>query len=220
MKRRRDKLKNTSRSAVVAALLSLLLVALNGCALVGNPNPGVTKGLSQAEATERLMAMEGLTEGSASVISHYEGFQRRVSIQLVVKVDPGYSIARGSEFVDYLVRLAWSINNTRPNRSLYIHIKTDPQIDVPAAFRRAGWKDENGPDSFALLRVSDLKDEVGEWPGNAPTAPPDLLQKLERDPVDDEVISAPRPWPRGGADIGRVPWCAHEPESPRRNDAS
>ncbi|SIO16147.1 hypothetical protein [Agromyces cerinus] len=152
-------------AAFVAATLSLV-----GCG-------GITPGGQKADtASVQLLNIDGVDSGGAYADGVWAGFNHEKRIGVSVTLDPG--VEPTPEFFDYLVELAWSVNDHEPNKPVSVYLRTDPQVNVREVAEGAGWTslhelafDEIG----GPISLDDVEERFGPWPGEPPEAPTNAL---------------------------------------------
>ncbi|MFD1575900.1 hypothetical protein ACFSEO_17350 [Agromyces cerinus subsp. nitratus] len=158
------------RRILVTAALVVAMLALTGCG-------GITVGGQKADtAGVQLLNIDGVDSGGVYAGTVWAGLTRKDQSSVSVTLDPG--VEPTPEFFDYLVELAWSVNDNKPNEPVSVHIRSDPQLNVRELAEEAGWTslhelafDEIGGPIF----LDDVEERFGPWPGEPPEAPTDAL---------------------------------------------
>jgi hypothetical protein len=163
-----------SRRAVAALLAAVLAVGLTGCF----PSRGVSGGQTAAAAMGEVKSLPGASSSTyvASDSSH-SGFAEQNATTVHINIEPGHHIQDPEALVDFLIRVAWSVNDARPNSSLMVVIDSDMPIDAVTAAQSAGWTSAHAFDdgrNAVFVKLSEAKQRLGAWPGKVPTVPDGL----------------------------------------------
>ena len=158
------------------AFAALIAVAIVGCF----SGCSITRAGQTADAAAiEVKSLQGISN-SSDVYSNssYSGFTKQNSTLVVVTVDPDRRIENTGQLVEFLIRVAWSVNDAQPNMELMVTIKSTAPIDAVAAAQAAGWtgahafNDERGT---VFIPLSEAKKRLGAWPGKVPTAPDGVI---------------------------------------------
>jgi hypothetical protein len=159
------KRKHTTRALVaVIALASMVTLTLSGCV-------SVRGGQSEHDASNQIRSVPGLSSGEVSVSNSYNGFQKVTLTAARVTVKPNYVVKNPAALVDYLIRVAWSANQSKPNQMLGVNVDSTQPFDAAAAAKSAGWKSAKSLAQFPAIVSIDLKEvkkRLGDWPGKVP----------------------------------------------------
>jgi len=111
----------------VTALTTVIITLLSGCVLSSKYEDIKREGGTTAEAVEEtLESIDGITEAQYLSYEYYnpgEGglfSSEGMNIFLTVTIDPNYSIDDPEEFLDYMVKMAWSVNEHYPAGNVVI----------------------------------------------------------------------------------------------------
>ncbi len=172
-----DKVKRIFRAVLVGAII----FGLTGCSIFSK-----FQGQSAEHATEQLLSVEGL-DGDVKIFSAMDGFTKRVHGTVNVSVQKGYTVTDPEAFTNWLVSLAWSMNDTKINTSvaLYVSYEEDPKsrdwggVNV---LEQEGYNSADGKDLESSFRVSvhasDVDTHLGGWPGKVPKIPKGMLTRV------------------------------------------
>jgi hypothetical protein len=170
--RRLRTIPRPARRVGVAVGVAGLVLAMMGCA------PGGSGGQSKESADATLSSISGVAEASVDTRSSTNGFQKQTSTTIEVTLDSGFSIPDPGALVDYLVRVAWSTGTKEANTSVEVIVLSDPQISVQDALAAEEWantaSDPNNPQEAVLL-ASEVKERLGDWPGEVPELPDGII---------------------------------------------
>jgi hypothetical protein len=161
-----------------SVLLALTIVfATAGCSFARSD--GSDGGQTAAAATLEIKSLPGI-QGSTDVSSDssYSGFTQLNDTAVVVGIKPDHHIQDPDTLVDFLIRVAWSVNDAKPNGDLLVTIDSAVAIDATAAAKAAGWTTahslSNEPTSV-FVKLSEAKKRLGAWPGKVPTVPDGVI---------------------------------------------
>jgi hypothetical protein len=157
--RRRGRWSLIMSGTVVLALA----IALTGCAQ--------PRGQSEASAKAQVHAIPGLTYVFLEVL-HEGGFPPENGAAVEVHVAKGASIPDRLKLLNYLASVTWSMNQQKPDKSIFITISSDgpEQFDWATFMRQNGWGEAFGG-SPILLKFDDVEKHFGPWPGKVPAVP-------------------------------------------------
>jgi hypothetical protein len=165
---------------VLGALVAVAIVgALSGCS--------ITRGGQTADAAaSEVKSLPGISN-STDVYSNsaYSGFTKKNSTLVVVTVDPDRRIEDTENLVEFLIRVAWSVNDAKPDMELMVTIKSTAPIDALAAAQGAGWTSAHAFDDdrgTVFIPLSEAKQRLGGWPGKVPKTPAGLLATVTPSP--------------------------------------
>ena len=151
---------------VYPAIVALALVG--GLSSCSSARGGQTAGAAASE----VKSLPGISK-STDVYSNssYSGFTKKNATLVVVTVDPDHRSEDTEELVEFLIRVAWSVNDAKPNMELMVTVKSTVPIDALAAARAAGWTSAhslNNERSTVFVGLSEAKKRLGDWPGKVP----------------------------------------------------
>jgi hypothetical protein len=154
-----------------------LVLMLMGCGAAG--------GASKDAADAGLLEISGVSEASVNTDSVTSGFQKEISTVVELTLAPGVTVPDEAALADYLVRVAWSTKTTEANWTVRVQVLSDPQISMFEALDAAGWETasglQNSPER-ASVRADEVKDRLGDWPGEVPELPDGLIVGPTADP--------------------------------------
>jgi hypothetical protein len=156
-----------------------LVWALTACSL------GSWNGQSAESADAALLAIPGVSKAAVTTDSLRSGLQVEISTAVEVTLEDGFSVPDPEAFVDYLLHVAWSTEAKEPNRAVIVQVRSEPQIAVIDALDAGGWDSARGRSSNphrALVRANEVKDRLGDWPGEVPELPDGLIVGPTADP--------------------------------------
>jgi hypothetical protein len=166
---------------VLGALVAVAIVGgLSGCS--------ITRGGQTADAAaSEVKSLPGISN-STDVYSNsaYSGLAKKNATLVVVTFDPDRPTEDMEKLVEYLIRVAWSVNDAKPNMELMVTIKSTAPIDALAAAQGAGWtrahafNDERGT---VFVPLSEARQRLGDWPGKVPTVPDGLIATSTASPA-------------------------------------
>jgi hypothetical protein len=163
------------RVAAVALMFSLaatVVVSMAGCSALPRG------GQSSQEAQAQLRAVPGISEVSVENNQSSDGFQQAVFVAVNVTIRPGYRIRDADQFVNLLLKVAWSSNEHKPNVSVALNITATPAISVAPLMEDAGWTTAQSlkqEPQAAVVDPTELSKKLGTWPGTTPKLPKDML---------------------------------------------
>jgi len=110
------------------------------------------------------------------------------STYLTVTIKSGYSVENSVALLDWLLRIAWSVNDRRVEQVVVITVvsitpNTIVDWDWSGAAKKLGFSDPNADNSRSdpiLILLFDNEQMVkryGPWPGQVPKAPANLFVK-------------------------------------------
>jgi hypothetical protein len=163
-----------SARAVSAVLALTIVFATAGCSFARSD------GQTAAAAMSEVKSLPG-TSSSTYVASDssYSGFTKRNATTVSVNIDPDHHIQDPDALVDFLIRVAWSVNDAEPKgSSLMVAIDSDIPIDVVTAAQSAGWTGAgalNDRRDMVFIDLSDVEKRLGAWPGKVPAVPDGVI---------------------------------------------
>lgn len=162
------------RRAVVALVAVALAIGLTGCFASGDLG-----GQTAAAAMREVKSIPGSAASSyVASDSSYSGFTKQNATTVHINIEPDHHIQDPEALVDFLIRVAWSVNDARPNSNLMVVIDSDVPIDAVTAARSAGWASAhafaNEP-AAVFVKLSEAKKRLGDWPGKVPTVPDGVI---------------------------------------------
>jgi hypothetical protein len=165
-----------SRRALAALLAVALLVGLTGCF----PSRGVSGGQTAAAAMSEVKSIPGIADPTyVKSDSSYSGLTKVTSTTVHVSINSEHHIPDPEALVDFLIRMAWSVNDAKPNRAIMtVAIDSAAALDVAAAAQKAGWKSAfSYPElpTTIFVKLSEAKKRLGAWPGKVPKVPGGLI---------------------------------------------
>jgi hypothetical protein len=111
--------------------------------------------------------------------SSYSGFTKRNATTVSVSIDPDHHIQDPDALVDFLIRVAWSVDDAEPKGSaLMVAIDSDMPIDVVTAAQSAGWTGAsalNDQQDRVFIDLSEAYKRLGAWPGKVPPVPDGVI---------------------------------------------
>jgi hypothetical protein len=111
--------------------------------------------------------------------SSYSGFTKRNATTVSVSVDSDHHVQDPDALVDFLIRVAWSVNDAEPKgSSLMVAIDSDIPIDVVTAAQSAGWTGAsalNDQQDRVFIDLSEAYKRLGAWPGKVPPVADGLI---------------------------------------------
>ncbi|HEY8911835.1 hypothetical protein [Lacisediminihabitans sp.] len=157
--------KRTPRGAVtVVALASVIALTLSGCVFIH-------RGQSEHDASKHIKSIPGLASGEVFVSNSYDGFQKVTGTAALITVKPNYTVKDPAALVDYLIRVAWSANQSKPTEDILVTVESSSSFDSVTAAKSAGWSSAyslpNDPTAVSI-DLSELKKRLGDWPGKVP----------------------------------------------------
>jgi hypothetical protein len=162
------KRKHTTRGLEAAiALASIITLTLSGCV-------SVRGGQSEHDASSQVQAIPGIASGEVLVRSSQNGFQKETIAAARTKIKPNYKIEDPEALVNYLIRIAWSTNETEPSQDLTITVDSAEPFNAINAAKNAGWTSAHGfsdDPTTVFVDPSEAKKRLGDWPGKVPNAP-------------------------------------------------
>jgi hypothetical protein len=172
-----------SRRAGAALVAAALVVSLTGCFAGGSVGGGQTA----AAAALEIRSLSGiLSSTDVSTDGSYSGFTQLNDTAVVVGIKPDHHIQDPDALVDFLIRVAWSVNDAKPNGDLSVTIDSAVAVDATAAAKAAGWTTahslSNDPTSV-FVKLSEAKKRLGEWPGKVPKLPNGLIATSTASPT-------------------------------------
>jgi hypothetical protein len=170
----------TLHRILAVIVLATLAGSLAGCSTAAKPRGGQTSKAARAA----LAAIPGVTDAEVGVDDNMSGFSHTYDTDVSVTLAPGYRVADPSEFLSFLVRTAWSVNDKKPTSLVDIAI-TGSTIDLPSLAVQAGWMTETQADNaipldgnlVLIVNNEPAKSKLGAWPGKVPTLPDGVLVK-------------------------------------------
>ena len=164
-----------SRRILAALVAVTLAVGLAGCFASGGGSGGQTA----AAAMRQVKAIPGSAASTyVASDSSYSGFTKVISTTVNLDIAPDHVIPDPGALIDYLIRVAWSVNDAKPNGDLLVTIDSAVAVDATAAAKAAGWATahslSNAPTSV-FVKLSEAKKRLGDWPGKVPTAPDGVI---------------------------------------------
>ncbi|MCI1017494.1 hypothetical protein HWD99_02535 [Microbacterium sp. C5A9] len=179
-----------ARRWLALSAVAVSVLALTGCAIGAGdrgsdvPHDAASGGQTLSEMRDSLEAVPGI------VVSDIAGGQKpnikgNTGYAISLEVEPGFAIADGTAFVDFVVASVWSVREGyMPNARIDIRVRTSAEggFDVAAAAAQAGWARDVDttpkPFSAAAIDLTDSKEQgarnrerLGSWPGDVPAAP-------------------------------------------------
>ncbi|WP_127572308.1 hypothetical protein [Georgenia faecalis] len=168
------------RAAALGTAAILALGLLGGCTPAGGPGSTSRTEHSPSDAADAIADLPGIS--SAEVSTSTEGTANQVLLQARVAADAGYA-ADPADLLDYVVRQVWSTTGRRPTTAVRVDLTVEGQdLDLEAlagAIGLPGTVDtRNRYDASVHLRVEDLVEAYGRWPGDVPSPPPSLTDAV------------------------------------------
>lgn len=154
-----------SRILAAAAAAALTLAALSGCS-----------GGSGASAAETRAAVQQLP--GVQSVSVKQGLQIKSRPDssytlLTVRLKPGYRPKSVPALTEYLLRAAWAVRGEEPKAFVQLDVRANPEIVLRDAMSRTPLLKNlgyvtNGRPGYILVFSSNLRKELGDWPGPLP----------------------------------------------------
>jgi hypothetical protein len=166
--------RSTSVWITAGTIVAVLL--LGGCAA------GTAGGQSEETAEAGLRAIEGVSDASVNTRSSVSGFKTETSTAIEISVDAGYSVSDPEALMEYLVQVAWSTGSKEANFRIAVDVVTDPQLSVVDVLDVGGWESAAGTSKHperALVAVDEVRNRLGNWPGDVPELPDGLIAGSE-----------------------------------------
>ena len=178
-----------------AAVAAVLLLAGCSTTYTDHQREG---GITPTAAEQALLAIDGVESARYDTVEYYnpgEGglfSSEGMDIYLEVAIDPEHSIADPVEFLDYLARVAWSVNDHYPQGAVTLvitgglahyydwlpivnevfHQNLDRVSDFSYSGYNRVWGDREIPIAMGASIYGDL---YGRWPSEEVAAPSGLL---------------------------------------------
>jgi hypothetical protein len=157
--------------ALLIALTCVITIGLTGCS-------SAQRGQTTQSASSQVQSIPGIASGEVFVRSSQNGFQKETIAAALTKVKPNYKIEDPEALVNYLIRVAWSANETEPSQDLTITVDSAASFNATNAAKSAGWTSAHGfsdDPTTVFVDPSEAKKRLGDWPGKVPKAPDRII---------------------------------------------
>ncbi|WP_157497150.1 hypothetical protein [Leifsonia sp. Leaf264] len=104
-------------------------------------------------------------------------------IAVTAFIEDGYTVQKPEQFAEYLLKLAWSVDDTKPDQGLILTVVpgADGDFNIADALADGGWVEPaKDPDPLVIFIAPDQlnsMDKLGTWPGPSPKLPAGTLAK-------------------------------------------
>ena len=166
--------------AVAFVVLCAVAAVAAGCTLLGagsrdSAAPSLAPGevaWTFAAASDEAREIPGVDDIFMSVGPIGLPNTREMAVR--ADVQDGYPEELIPPLVDYLLALAWSVPDEKPDfRVSFAMLLGDSSPDLESAADALGWEFQDGSSKIEVSS-SDLENRYGEWPGKRPELPAEL----------------------------------------------
>ncbi len=150
---------------------ALLAFALAGCSLLPRG------GQSESSASSTLSHIIGVEAAMVSSWGRINGLRWETSTDVRLHLRSGYQVSDPQRVRDYLMRVACSVNETRPTGSVFIRLESPDGVAFDSRWED-DWSQYGVDGQQRLLSIvfpGEMERKLGRWPCDVPPTPRGLF---------------------------------------------